>query len=144
LSVFELTTQSEDIYFDANQRIITIFARFFESATQGDKNSLRNGCEVLRNIFWVFGSQTSRQEKIENKLISKLVSTFIPYSSFVNKQEASLINTNLLTNSYSERMKNNTKLQNIILRCREFEGRVRAREFYGFCCLLSYLPRMDY
>ena len=64
LSVFELTTQSEDIYFDVNQRIMTIFARFFESATQGDKNSLRNGCEVLRNIFWVFGPQASRTERI--------------------------------------------------------------------------------
>jgi hypothetical protein len=29
LSVFELTTQSEEIYFDVNQRIISIFSRFF-------------------------------------------------------------------------------------------------------------------
>lgn len=68
----------------------------------------------------MFGSQANRTERIENKLISKLISAFIPSSSFVNKQEASLINTNSLTNSYSERVKNNTKLQNIILRCREF------------------------
>ena len=28
LSVFELTSQNEDIYFDVNQRTITIFSRY--------------------------------------------------------------------------------------------------------------------
>lgn len=129
LSVFELTSQSEDIYFDVNQRIITIFSRFLESVAQGDRNSLRNGCEVLRNIFWLCGGAGVRSERVDNKLISKLISTFLPSSSFVNKQEASVANSSQLSNSCSssERLKNNTKLQNMILRCREFEGRVRAR-----------------
>lgn len=120
LSVFELTCQSEDIYFDVNQRVITIFSRFFESVLGGDKGSLRNGCEVLRNIFWVLGlgsgSGSARSERVENKLISKLLSTFLPSSSFVNRQDPS-----------SDRLKNNTKLLTVILRCREFEARIRAR-----------------
>jgi len=55
LSVFELTSQSEDIYFDVNQRIITIFSRYFETTLQAEKTCFRNGCEVLRNIFVYFG-----------------------------------------------------------------------------------------
>lgn len=55
LSVFELSSQNEDVYFDVNQRILTMFSRYFESAFQGDRNMLRNGCEVLRSIFCTFG-----------------------------------------------------------------------------------------
>ena len=44
LSVFELSSQNEDIYFDVNQRILTMFSRFFEATFQGDRNFLRNGC----------------------------------------------------------------------------------------------------
>jgi hypothetical protein len=81
-----------------------------------DKNLLRNGCEVLRNIFWYFGVNTSkRMDYVENKLVSKLISTFIPYSSFVNKQESM---NSTLTSNYSDRAKNNSKLLNLINRCR--------------------------
>ena len=44
LSVFELTSQSEDIYLDVNQRIVTIFSRFLDNALNSDKNGFRIGC----------------------------------------------------------------------------------------------------
>jgi hypothetical protein len=60
LSIFELTAQSEDIYFDINQRVISIFSRYLEGAFAGDRNSFRCGCEVLRAIFCLFGYSTAR------------------------------------------------------------------------------------
>ena len=44
LSVFDLTSQSEDIYLDINQRIVTIFSRFLDNASGSDKNGFRIGC----------------------------------------------------------------------------------------------------
>lgn len=117
MSVFELTAQSEEIYFDVNQRIISIFSRFFESTILPDKNVLRNCCEVLRAIFWIFGPRQDASQP-ENKLITKLLAMFVPPSSFVNRQEASLLNPNQLGNSYNEKVRNNTKLFNLVLRCR--------------------------
>jgi len=114
LSVLELTTQSDDIYFDVNQRIVTIFSRFFESALSGDKNAFRNACEVLRNIFWRFGPNPSRTQIIENKLISKLMNTFLPPSSFVNRQEASVLSNNPV----STHKNSNSKLLAVVLRVR--------------------------
>jgi hypothetical protein len=63
----------------------------------------------------------------------------MPPSSFVNKQEASV-----LGGSVGSSAKSNSKLFGVILRVREFEARLRGRLLYGFCCLLSYLPCMDY
>lgn len=68
---------------------------------------------------------------------------FVPPSSFVNRQEASLLNPNQIGNSYNEKVRNNTKLLNLVLRCREFEARVRARLLFGFCCLITYIPMRD-
>ena len=73
---------------------------------------------MLRSIFCTFGYSKSRWEPLENKLIAKLVSILLPSSSFVNKQDASLLNASLLTNSYSH-CSNNARLFNLILRCRE-------------------------
>lgn len=49
----------------------------------------------------------------------------------------------MLGNSYNEKVRNNTRLFNLVLRCREFEARVRARLLFGFCCLITYLPMRD-
>jgi hypothetical protein len=88
LSVLELTGQNEDVYFDVNQRILTIFTRYFESTLlQPDKALFRNGTEVLRCVFSTNGGYTGlRTESSDNKLVSKLLSTLMPASSFVNRQ----------------------------------------------------------
>jgi hypothetical protein len=92
LSVFELTTQSDDIYFDVNQRIVSIFARFLDAALltppNNDRNAFRNACEVLRCIFWRFGGEHARGQWWENKLVGKLVGMLGTAGSFVNRQEA--------------------------------------------------------
>jgi len=119
-----------------------MFSRFFEGAFQGDKNMLRNGCEVLRSIFCTFGYTKLRAENVDNKLIGKLISIMIPSNSFVNKQDVSVLNNSLLTNSY-HRGTNNARLFNLILRCRELECRLRGRLLFGFCCILGYLPQID-
>jgi hypothetical protein len=137
LSVFELTTQSDDIYFDVNQRIITIFARFLESALSADRNAFRHACEVLRSIFWRFPPPPVRAHPPENKLVSKLLSTFLPPGSFVNRQEASVLGS-------SGGSRSNSRLLAVVLRVREFEARLRGRLLYGFCCLAGYLPVADH
>ena len=131
LSVFELTCQSEDIYFDVNQRIITIFSRYLDSSLSGDKNSFRNGCEVLRNIFTSFGYTTQRQELPENKLVNKLINLFLPVSALSQMD------------SPEQPGKNNSRFIALVLRCRELECRLRVRQLFGFCCLVSYLPQSD-
>lgn len=115
MSVFEVTSQSEDIYFDVNQRIITCFSRYLEGSLQSDRNALRNGCEVLRTIFYRMGYITHRIDPPENKLIAKLISNFLPCSSFVNKQDPSLSAISIS----SDRMRNNARLLGLLLRCRE-------------------------
>ena len=115
-----------------------MFSRYFESALSAEKNSLRNGCEVLRNIFVCFGPAEQRQDPPDNKLVSKLITTLIPYSSFLNQAMAPQVANNL-----PDRTKNNSKLQQLIFRTREFEARLRGRLLHGFCCLLTYLPRLD-
>lgn len=134
LSVFDLTSQSEDIYFDVNQRVITIFSRFLEASLAGDKSSFRNGCEVLRSIFCHLGYSVRRADKPDSKLISKLLSTFFPASSFVNMEPAQL------GNSSSQSPSKNNKIIGMVLKCRELECRVRVRQLLGFCSLISYLP----
>lgn len=119
LSVFEVTCQNEDIYFDVNQRIISIFSRFLDSNLHGDKSGLRNACEVLRIIFCYFGYSTRRTDTPENKLIAKIVNTFLPSSSFVNKQDPALNNQNTKSN--------NARLLALVLRCRELEARLKVR-----------------
>ena len=83
LSVLELTSQNEDIYFDVNQRVITVFSRYFEYAFSSDKHAFRNGCESLRSILICFGGCSQRQDPIENKLMSKLINNFMPPSTFM-------------------------------------------------------------
>jgi hypothetical protein len=134
LSVFELTAQSDDIYFDVNQRIVSIFARFLDAALLGpvpDRNAYRNACEVLRCIFWRFGGEQPRGQWWENKLVGKLVGMLGTTGSFVNRQEA-------VGGRCGSRM------MGVVLRAREFEARLRGRLLYGFCCLAARLPTADY
>lgn len=44
LSVYQLTHQSEDIYFDVNQKILSIFSRLIEQTFSGERHQFRNGC----------------------------------------------------------------------------------------------------
>jgi hypothetical protein len=76
LSVFEVTSQNEDIYFDVNQRIVALFSRFLEGSLSSGRVGLRNACEVLRAIFLRFGYSTTRSATAPNKLIHKLLNTF--------------------------------------------------------------------
>lgn len=106
MSVFEVTCQNEDIYFDVNQRIIAVFSRLLDRCLQGDKGWLRNACEVLRTIFGYLGYSTSRSDIPENKLVCKLMNIFLPVSSFINKPDPGL------------RSSNNSRLISLVLTCR--------------------------
>ena len=120
MSVFSVTSQSEDIYFDVNQRIITVFSRYLEASLQGDRNALRNACEVIRTIFCYTGYATVRQEVPENKLIAKLINTFAPVVSFVNRQSSSsVISTSMSFSQSYERRGNSSRLLTLLVRTRE-------------------------
>ncbi len=79
----------------------------------------------------------------ENKLVRKLISVLIPSNSFVNRQDASLLNSSMIANNCL-RGANNASLFNIILKCREVESRIRGRLLFGFCCLIGYFPQIDF
>lgn len=130
MSVFEVTCQNEEIYFDVNQRIVAIFSRFLEGSLASGRTGLRNTCEILRNIFLRFGYATTRSASAPNKLIHKLLTTFG--------------GTNVYVGEWGMRSRDQgAKLVGLINRLRELEGRVRVRGLLGICGLSSYFAGVD-
>ena len=81
--MYELTNFSDDIYFDVNSKITSVFSRIckwttniVENCFSPDKSIVRNSYEALRTIFMTFGYTTKKQDMPNNKLIRKILQIF--------------------------------------------------------------------